>query len=72
MSKEPKREIKRKPNRVIEDRQEAYSILDEGYVVHIGFVDTDTNESVVIPLGYARDGDRILLHGSTGSRVFMA
>ena len=72
MSGEPKREIKRKPNRVIEDRQEAYSILDEGYVAHVGFVDTDTNESVVIPLGYVRDGDRILLHGSTGSRVFMA
>lgn len=72
MSAEPKREIKRKPNRVIEDRQEAYSILDQGYVAHVGFVDIDTNETVVIPLGYARDGDRVLLHGSTGSRVFMA
>lgn len=72
MTAEPKREIKRKPNRVIEDRKEAYSILDEGYVAHVGFVDSDTNETVVIPLGYARDEDRILLHGSTGSRVFMA
>ena len=72
MSNEPKREIKRKPNRVVEDRTEAYAILDEGYVIHVGFVDQDSSETTVIPIGYGRDGNRIILHGSTGSRAFMA
>ena len=72
MSNEPKREIKRKPNRVVEDRTEAYAILDEGYVIHVGFVDQDSGETTVIPIGYGRDGNRIILHGSTGSRAFMA
>ena len=72
MSHELKREVKRKPNRVVQDRLEAYQILDEGYVAHVGFVDPDSSETVVIPSGYVRDEDRIILHGSTGSRFFMA
>lgn len=72
MSNVAKREIKRKPHRVVEDKEEMYSILDEGYVVHVGFVDPESAEPVVIPIGYGRDVDRIILHGSTGSRTFMA
>jgi nitroimidazol reductase NimA-like FMN-containing flavoprotein (pyridoxamine 5'-phosphate oxidase superfamily) len=72
MSSEPKREILRKPSRTVTDRDEAYAILDEGYIAHVGFADPDTGETTVIPIAYARDGDRMLLHGSTGSRVFMA
>ncbi|MFM8621597.1 MAG: pyridoxamine 5'-phosphate oxidase family protein [Candidatus Nanopelagicaceae bacterium] len=72
MPNDLKREIKRKPNRVVEDRLGAYQILDEGYVAHVGFVDPDSSETVVIPAGYVRDKDRIILHGSTGSRFFMA
>ena len=72
MADELKREIKRKPNRVIQDRDEAYQILDQGYVAHVGFVDPDSSETVVIPVGYVRDKNRIILHGSTGSRFFMA
>ena len=67
-----KREIKRKPHRSVEELSEIYSILDEGIVAHVGFVDPASNEPVVIPVAYGRDGDRILLHGSTGSRMFMA
>jgi nitroimidazol reductase NimA-like FMN-containing flavoprotein (pyridoxamine 5'-phosphate oxidase superfamily) len=40
-------------------------------VAHVGFIDTDINEPFVIPMAYARDNDRILLHGSTGSRLMM-
>ena len=69
---EDKREIKRKPHRSVEDTAEIYSILDEGYVAHIGFTDPDSKEVVVIPVAYGRDGDRFLFHGSTGSRMFMA
>ena len=72
MSSEPKREILRKNNRTVTDRDEAYAILDEGYIAHVGFADPDSGETTVIPIAYARDGNRILLHGSTGSRAFMA
>ena len=72
MTTEPKRDLKRKPNRVVEDRTECYAILDDGYVAHVGFVDQDSGETTVIPIGYGRDGNRIILHGSTGSRAFMA
>jgi nitroimidazol reductase NimA-like FMN-containing flavoprotein (pyridoxamine 5'-phosphate oxidase superfamily) len=69
---ESKRELGRKPQRGVSDKSEIYSILDEGIIAHIGFNDPDTNEPMVIPVAYGRDGDRILFHGSTGSRMFMA
>lgn len=46
--------------------------MDEGYVAHVGFEDPESSEVVVIPVGYVRDKDRIIFHGSTGSRFFMA
>jgi nitroimidazol reductase NimA-like FMN-containing flavoprotein (pyridoxamine 5'-phosphate oxidase superfamily) len=58
--------------RGVQDRAETYAILDEGLVAHVGFVDPDSGEPTVIPVAYARDGDTLLLHGSTGSRMFRA
>lgn len=69
---EKKRELKRKPQRSVSEQEEIYAILDEGLVAHIGFIDPQSNEPIVIPVAYARDGNRILFHGSTGSRTFMA
>ncbi len=71
MSEKP-REIRRKPHRTVEELQDIYKILDAGYVAHLGFNDPESKEATVIPLGYVRDGDRLLFHGSTGSRLFMA
>ncbi|MFM8897319.1 MAG: pyridoxamine 5'-phosphate oxidase family protein [Actinomycetota bacterium] len=71
MSDSP-RAIRRKPHRSVEETERIYAILDEGYVAHVGFSDPETGEATVIPLGYVRDGDRLLFHGSTGSRLFMA
>ncbi|HUP19364.1 MAG TPA: pyridoxamine 5'-phosphate oxidase family protein, partial [Gemmatimonadota bacterium] len=52
------------------DRAVVDAILDEGLVAHVGFaVD---GQPYVIPMGYARDGDRILLHGSVKSRLMGA
>jgi nitroimidazol reductase NimA-like FMN-containing flavoprotein (pyridoxamine 5'-phosphate oxidase superfamily) len=45
-------------------------ILDAAIVAHVGIVN-DT-QPFVMPVGHARDGDRLLLHGSTGSRLFRA
>jgi nitroimidazol reductase NimA-like FMN-containing flavoprotein (pyridoxamine 5'-phosphate oxidase superfamily) len=71
MSEKP-REIRRKPHRTVEELQDIHKILDAGYVAHLGFSDPESKEATVIPLGYVRDGDRLLFHGSTGSRLFMA
>ena len=67
-----KREIQRKPQRSVADTEEIYAILDEALVAHVGFNDPDSGEPVVIPVAYGRDGDRLLVHGSTGSRMFMS
>lgn len=66
------RAINRKPQRAVTDLEEIYRILDEGLIAHIGFVDTETSEPNVIPVAYGREGNRIIFHGSTGSRLFMA
>lgn len=52
------------------DRAEAYRILDDAFVAHVGFVLDD--HPFVIPMVYGRDGDRLLLHGSVATRVMRA
>ncbi len=63
--------VKRHDDREIFDRDAVTALLDSEYVAHVGFIDADINEPFVIPMAYARDNDRILLHGSTGSRLMM-
>jgi nitroimidazol reductase NimA-like FMN-containing flavoprotein (pyridoxamine 5'-phosphate oxidase superfamily) len=50
------------------DVAQLHAILDEAVLAHVGIIDGDA--SVVLPCAFARDGDRLLLHGSTGSRLF--
>lgn len=59
--------VRRLPERGSHDQAAAYAILDEGLICHVG-VATDAGP-VVIPMLYARDGDRLLLHGSPASRL---
>ena len=59
--------VRRIPKRGSHDRIVIDAILDEGIVAHVGIVQDGT--PFVIPMGYARDGDRLLLHGSTASRL---
>jgi uncharacterized protein len=42
------------------------ALLDEVHVAHVGLIDA-AGLPVVFPTAVARDGDRILIHGSTGS-----
>ena len=70
-SNESKYHVKRHGDREVFDRDTVDALLDSEYVAHVGFVDADINEPFVIPMAYARDKDRILLHGSTGSRLMM-
>ena len=46
------------------------SILDEGLVCHVGFV--DDGQPFVVPSAYARRGDRLVIHGSAASRMVRA
>lgn len=44
-----------------------HSIIDSNLVAHVGFV--QDGSPVVIPMACGRDGNELLLHGSTGSRL---
>jgi uncharacterized protein len=59
--------VKRMPNRGVYDRELINAILDEGLICHVGF--TVESQPYVIPTIYARDGQRILIHGSAASRM---
>ena len=63
----PRSRVQRLPVRGSHDRAVIDAILDEGIVAHVGFV--HEGSPFVIPMGYARDGDRVLLHGSSASRL---
>ena len=59
--------LKRLPKRGHFDRETVYSILDEGFICHIGFI--LDGQPFVIPTGYARAGDKLYIHGSQASRM---
>lgn len=63
----PRSRVRRLPVRGSHDRAVINAILDEGIVAHVGFA--HEGSPFVIPMGYARDGDRLLLHGSSASRL---
>jgi len=59
--------VRRLPERARRERAEVHAILDEGLVCHVGFA--SEQGPVVIPTLYARDGERLYLHGSPASRM---
>jgi nitroimidazol reductase NimA-like FMN-containing flavoprotein (pyridoxamine 5'-phosphate oxidase superfamily) len=63
----PRTTVRRLPNRGLYDRETIAAILDEGLVCHVGFV--AEGQPFVIPTIYARDGERIYVHGSAVSRM---
>ena len=69
MTNDEKFHVQRHSDREVHDRLNIDGLLDSQYVAHVGFIDPDINAPFVIPMGVARDNDRILLHGSTGSRM---
>jgi len=60
----------RQMNRGSYDRDLAYEILDSGMVAHVGFV--HENRPMVIPMAYARIGDRLYIHGASSTRIVKA
>jgi len=63
----PRTTLKRLPQRGSFERQQINEILDEGFICHVGFV--FNGGPVVIPTGYARAGDALIIHGSQASRM---
>ena len=58
--------LTRMRDRAVTERQELDRLLDDTVLAHIAMVD-ENGDPVVIPTAIARDSDRILVHGSTGS-----
>lgn len=61
----PTTRITRLPAKGVTDRRALDALLDEEYVGHVGLV--RDGHPVVVPTAIAGDGDRLLVHGSTGS-----
>ena len=62
--------LRRLPEKAATDTDALHAVLDAGLVAHVAVV--SDGQPYVLPVGYARDGERVLLHGSTGSRLFRA
>ncbi|MFE0701433.1 pyridoxamine 5'-phosphate oxidase family protein [Streptomyces sp. NPDC058872] len=60
----------RSRDRASYDRALVHAILDGAHVCHLGFV--RDGAPVVLPTLYARVGERLYVHGSTGSRPLRA
>jgi hypothetical protein len=63
----PRSTVRRLPDRARYDRATVNAILDEGLVCQVGF--EDEGQPYVIPSVYARQGDRLVIHGSAASRM---
>lgn len=63
--------VRRLPDKQVTDRPALDAVLDAGRVAHVAVRD-DEGQPYVVPVAYARDGDAVLVHGSTASRLFRA
>jgi uncharacterized protein len=60
-------QVMRLPKRGDYSQETIHSILDAGFLCHVGFV--VDRHPVVIPTGYGRSGDTLYVHGSSASRM---
>ena len=61
--------VRRIPENAVTERAALEHVLDAGLVAHVAVVDDD-GQPYVLPVAFARRGDQVLFHGSTGSRLF--
>ena len=61
--------IRRNPKRAAYDAQTVHAILDAGIVCNLGYV--VDGQPYVVPTLYGRDGERLILHGSSASRALL-
>ena len=60
--------VKRLPKRAAYDKESVYEVVDAALICHVGMV-VEGGRPVVIPTIHARQGDNILLHGASTSRM---
>lgn len=58
--------INRLKKRSVADREQMYEILDSTILCHLAYV--ENGQPFVLPYAFVREGDRILIHGSSGAR----
>jgi nitroimidazol reductase NimA-like FMN-containing flavoprotein (pyridoxamine 5'-phosphate oxidase superfamily) len=66
----PRTTLKRLAKRGSHERETINQILDEGFICHVGFA--IEGQPYVIPTGYARIDDKLIIHGSQASRMLRA
>jgi nitroimidazol reductase NimA-like FMN-containing flavoprotein (pyridoxamine 5'-phosphate oxidase superfamily) len=70
----PRTRVRRLPEKAATDRAALHAVLDAGLVAHVAVTDSSgpngSAQPYILPVAYARDGERVLFHGSTGSRLF--
>lgn len=59
--------LRRLPKRGSHETATIYTILDAGFLAHVGFA--VNGQPFVIPTLYGREGDKLYLHGSAASRM---
>ena len=66
----PRTRIRRLPEKSVADVDALHAVLDAALVAHVAIV--DDGQPYALPVACARDADRLLLHGSSGSRLMRA
>ena len=69
-AKTPLNKIIRGPKRAYYDKKLVYEILDSHFICYVPYIHGNT--SIVIPTGYGRKGDQILIHGSNKNRMLLS
>jgi nitroimidazol reductase NimA-like FMN-containing flavoprotein (pyridoxamine 5'-phosphate oxidase superfamily) len=62
--------VRQRADRARYQRDEAYAVLDEGVVAHVGLL--RDGAPVVVPMAYGRVEDSLYLHGGVASRMLAA
>ena len=62
--------VRRAHERGTHDRDTIHAILDAGFLCHVGF--QQDGQTFVIPTLYWREGERVMVHGSSASRMLRA
>lgn len=59
--------VRRRANRGRYDAETVHAVLDEGLVCHLAVADDEG--PIVLPTGYVRIGDEVVVHGSAANRL---
>lgn len=64
----PRTTVRRAPEKQVTDLERLHEVLDTALVAHVGV--PAPGRPAVVPVGLARDGGRLLIHGSSASQTF--